>query len=344
MLARRLALSARSSTLASLRYVPRNHWRPVPSTSRAFSMSPLETLSTTFLELGATVSTLPLPGWIGPYSATIIFITMCLRFGITLPISIWSRNRIARLRDIVQPELKHLEKEYALGFKEEVAKKRLPAEKVKVEFEKFKEETGPLLVKKRTELLKLHRCHPIPTFALPLVHVPFFVLYSFTLQQAATTLGTPLFNETFFSDGSLAQSDPTGFFPIAVGLTSLAGLEISRYFTSDKKKARWEQLLEQGLRGLSVLVIAIATQAPGAVTLYWLSSTSWTFVQNVVLGYTDRQRRDLVARQAQRAGLITPRFVPRHEQKMGGTTAHLVLVLLGVRVEKRLADTAEFQS
>jgi len=202
-----------------------------------------------------------------------------------------------------------------MGFKEDMAKKRLPAEKVKVEFEKFQKETGPLLVKKRTELLKLHRCHPIPTFVLPLVHVPFFVIYSFTLQRAAATFGTPLFSETFFSDASLAQSDPTGFFPIAVGLTSLAGLEISRYFTSDKKKARWEQFLEQGLRGLSVLVIAIATQAPSAVTLYWLTSSSWTFAQNVVLGYTDRQRRDKVAWDAQRVGLITPRFVPRHDSK-----------------------------
>jgi hypothetical protein len=64
--------------------------------ARSFSMEPcfhpVKTLSTSIIDLGAYMGTLPLPEFLPPYSAAIIALTLLLRTGITLPVTIWVRG------------------------------------------------------------------------------------------------------------------------------------------------------------------------------------------------------------------------------------------------------------
>lgn len=144
------------------------------------------------------------------------------------------------------------------------------------------------------------------------LHVPVFVLVSLSLRQAAIS-PTPLTTESFLSAASLAQTDPYGIFPLAIGITSLVNFEISRrYFSAIRlNRAQWEDALDNVIRVASVVMVSASMMAPNVgyainlrlyfpeclswqcVTLYWITSTTYTLVQTVCFGLVDKGRERL---------------------------------------------------
>jgi hypothetical protein len=70
-----------------------NQARPIGVNGNKFiqrrQISILEPLASGILETGHVLSSLPLPASLPPYSCAIIGITLALRMGITLPMTIW---------------------------------------------------------------------------------------------------------------------------------------------------------------------------------------------------------------------------------------------------------------
>ncbi|CUA70388.1 hypothetical protein RSOLAG22IIIB_00748 [Rhizoctonia solani] len=171
---------------------------------------------------------------------------------------------------------------------------------------------GRLQAAKIKELNKIHRCSPIPTMILPFaVHAPLFIMATASFRQAALMSyfpTNPLASESFLTLPSLAQVDPTGVLPIAVGLIMFSNIELGRLsrpfkakptpndvtsshdpskapegkaLTEQRRMSTVISALENGLRGVSILFIWIAMQAPGAVVIYWLTSASYTFLERL---------------------------------------------------------------
>lgn len=115
------------------------------------------------------------------YSSTIILLTLLLRSTITLPTALWARSRMRTFREQVIPRMKKENDRFAV----EVARESRRTGK---SYEEYKKVLKARLAMRQKELVKQFKCHPIITAVLPaIVHVPLFVLLSFTIRQAVLT-------------------------------------------------------------------------------------------------------------------------------------------------------------
>ncbi|KZO93761.1 hypothetical protein CALVIDRAFT_539670 [Calocera viscosa TUFC12733] len=246
----------------------------------------------------AVANTLPFPESWPKYSTTIILGTLVVRTAWTLPPVIWARSRRRKQGEVVQPELS----KQALILREEVgkatAKKKLP-------YEEYKREYYKQLVATRKELDKKHGTNPlVTTLVPPAMNMPLFFLISLMLRQAATA-PTPLSSESFLTFETLASTDTSGIMPIAFGLITLANFEIMSKGPPAPKSAipqkpqsglprnlLWTNrgpVLEFGLRFLPIVVIVLALNMPGAVVLYWVTSSTYTFIERLLFTTIDRR-------------------------------------------------------
>ncbi|KAF8341578.1 uncharacterized protein EI90DRAFT_1756570 [Cantharellus anzutake] len=189
---------------------------------------PVTSLSQAYLTFGSVFQSIPLPEFLPPHAAAIIAATIVLRTCVTLPLTIWSRRRVRRFRDEVLPRLKDAKLQYAREFRE--LKKEKNAKLAEELFHDFKSQYQPKLAAYYARLVEYHSCSPLKTLLIPIaMHFPVFIVSSLALREASVP-PTPLLYETFLSEASLAQSDTFGFFPIAIGVTSLINFEVSRRF------------------------------------------------------------------------------------------------------------------
>jgi membrane protein insertase Oxa1/YidC/SpoIIIJ len=123
----------------------------------------------------------PLP----TYTGSIIVLTLLTRTLITLPITIWSRAHMVRLRKIVAPILKRKNTNLALSLVPECRKLGLT-------HKEYVQVLQGEIKKARKETLKEYGIRPrLTAFLPPLVHLPIFLGLSLTIREA-TRLATEL--------------------------------------------------------------------------------------------------------------------------------------------------------
>lgn len=83
----------------------------------------------------------------------------------------------------------------------------------------------------------------------------------------------------WFND--LTLTDPIYIFPLAIGFTNLLNIEIHSWFTKSQLSLR-SKIFKNLSRGLSILMIPVAIQAPMVICLYWLSSSTFSIGQNLI--------------------------------------------------------------
>ncbi|KAN0065617.1 hypothetical protein ACQY0O_000743 [Thecaphora frezii] len=115
---------------------------------------------------------------------------------------------------------------------------------------------------------------------------------------------------------TLADRDTSMIGPVSLGLLTMTNVELTSWSrralaklasvgtpaASDKPKEavdvvdaeeeepRRTRILTNVFRTLAIAAIPIATQAPGALIIYWLSSGVYTLMQNSVFAFLDRRR------------------------------------------------------
>ncbi|KAG8855875.1 hypothetical protein FRB96_006697 [Tulasnella sp. 330] len=154
------------------------------------------------LELGGAIGSLPLPESIGPYAA---------------------RQRIARHRELVIPEIMAWRKPFAKQLAAQAKTQPNPKEW-------FDQEFKTAAIAKRKELLKQHQCQPLLTSILPpLVLIPTIIITSLAIRSICVIPNTPLMLELgLFSAAPLAIPDPGGVWPLLVGGMALVNVELGR--------------------------------------------------------------------------------------------------------------------
>ncbi|GHJ86047.1 hypothetical protein NliqN6_2449 [Naganishia liquefaciens] len=308
----------------------------------------------------------PLP----TYTSTIVLLTLGVRTAFTLPATVWARQRMQRMRELVRPEMQRVNDRLAVEVARESKRKRLG-------YDEYKKELKKQLATAQSALFKQHHCHPLATALVPpLIHIPIFLLLSLTIRQAsalatpqpidlssasaASAAPIPAADYTAFASEhvgwltSLVEPDPRMIIPFAIGLMAFTNVEVmqnwrragshavveaapttptasatpttkirpnfGRLSSSAKHRTTRSPLLQNEtdagnlspqdarrrevdvkagtmrervvgnvMRILAVVTVGIAAEVPAAVAIYWFTSTGYTLVQNIVLGYLDRR-------------------------------------------------------
>ncbi|KAF9406923.1 Cytochrome c oxidase assembly protein cox18, mitochondrial [Podila epigama] len=225
-----------------------------------------------------TVHSTGLPWW-----ATIFCATFLLRTVITAPVAIYQQRAIGRMMEltpVMQAWLETLKTSVSVDHK---IKGR--------DYATFNKEIQKAYRAKVSELYSANHCNPRVSFLLPWVQIPLFITTSLTIRGMA---GYPL---PFIGDSSLpaepgfvqggtlwftdlSASDPTWITPVAIGAISLLNVELNGLMMS-KTPTRNQIIFRNIFRALSISMIPIAHEAPMAICLYWLSSASYSVMQNV---------------------------------------------------------------
>ena len=131
------------------------------------------------------LSTLFLSHPLPTYTGSIILLTLLTRTLITLPITVWSRAHMVRLRKIVAPILKRKNTNLALSLVPE-------CRKLGLSHKEYVQVLQGEIKKARKETLKEYGVRPrLMAFLPPLVHLPIFLGLSLTIREA-TRLATEL--------------------------------------------------------------------------------------------------------------------------------------------------------
>ena len=97
---------------------------------------------------------------------------------------------------------------------------------------------------RQKELCKEHNCSVLPTMLIPpLTQLPLFVGLSMTFGRASVP-PTVLDSESFLSITSLSHGDPTGTFPILLGVLTFANVDASRWFMTPEARLREQRAAE----------------------------------------------------------------------------------------------------
>ncbi|XP_071411145.1 cytochrome c oxidase assembly protein COX18, mitochondrial-like [Pithys albifrons albifrons] len=214
-----------------------------------------------------------------PWWATIAGGAALLRTAVTLPLAAHQGRLLAKLENL-QPEIKGLAQRLRcevsvrgkqLGWSERVAR---------LQFQRN-------LRRAVSELYVRDNCHPLKATLLLWVQVPLWLCVSLALRNCSVGASGSHVQEQFSSGGALwftdlTAPDSTWILPVSLGLVNLLIVEI---FASQKKMpvSRFQKLVTNLFRVVSVLMIPVAATVPSSMALYWLSSSLVGLCHNLLL-------------------------------------------------------------
>lgn len=226
-----------------------------------------------------------------PWWAVIPLVTLALRGTVTLPIAVSTRLR-AQKQHKLRPLIS------ALG----------PILRAKLAFNANKTETAltapqiEMLAmkerrKRRVKLYKEHGCEMWKSlFIGPLVQLPIWVTMSLAVRAMCgwtVVNGIPVVRSMgaegalWFPD--LLVLDSTGVLPAAVGIITLLNVELTTKAqaqamgTTATEGPKLPKMMANVARVGAIALFSIAAQTPTAVCLYWISSSGFSLVQNILL-------------------------------------------------------------
>lgn len=264
-------------------------------------------LAKPFLELPSVLPFEP------SHATTIVLLSLGLRCGITLPLSLWQRKRTHRLEHNVKPALDV----WAIENKDRC---RRECRAQGLGYEAYTKEWTRRYKAKRRSLAKEHKCSVLPTVLTPpLIGIPVFIIVSNTIRVASSVALTEpdrwsMATETLFDYPSLAipATDPT--IALMIGASFLINTEVNSNLrrklleirtpssptdvdseqkdasqTPQENNTRMDMgVHEKGvtilLRSLSLGMSWFALSIPLSLALYWLTSGLFSVGQTTLLG------------------------------------------------------------
>lgn len=222
--------------------------------------------------------------------------TLILRTVVTLPFAIANRKRVQKQARL-QPLLSAMSPIFKARLASSSAAKDGSLTPTQIEVLASKERR-----KRRIALFKENKCQtwksllPLPTIQMPLwitMSLTFRSMCGWTVIEGIPT-EAGFSSDAFLWLPSLVEADPYALLPMAIGAVGLANVEWNVANTMNPQRSGTKT--QNGPVGPSVprivanvsrlgilACMAVALQAPTAVTLYWLSSSAYSLGQNLVL-------------------------------------------------------------
>lgn len=213
------------------------------------------------------------------YWSLIVIGTLVARTTITFPLSIYQRICLIRWKNIVLPQLTQWKAQQGPLFVNNCKKNHLL-------YSVYREKWKIYVREKFRTLIREHHCHPWKILFLPFIQLPLFIILSLTLRGIlhdcpAMTEGGIL----WFKD--LTTIDPTLLFPIMVATSNWINVEVHSSYEPPKKSKDLTSLAHRwGLgvgRFLSLIMVPVTCCVPSGIAIYWLTSSLFSVVQNVLL-------------------------------------------------------------
>jgi inner membrane protein COX18 len=151
--------------------------------------------------------------------------------------------------------------------------------------------------KRQKELFREHGCQMWKNFTLPVVQIPLWIAMSATIRDltgwndiGSSPMDSSLTTEGFLWVTDLTTSDPISILPIVLGTLALTNVEwnAKTYALQDTHVRRslritpLDSILNLSRFG-TVFLMAIATQAPVGLVEYWITSNTFSLIQNMIL-------------------------------------------------------------
>ncbi|XP_033114163.1 cytochrome c oxidase assembly protein COX18, mitochondrial-like isoform X2 [Anneissia japonica] len=235
-------------------------------------------LAQSVLEYGHSIT--GLPWW-----ASIVMTTLALRLVMTFPLSVYSQHIRAKIENL-QPEIMQSARRI---FQQRFAAQ---AKQQKWNEKRMKGVITKLMQRSAKELYIRDNCHPAKGSLMLLVQIPLWICVSLSLRNMTGAIASNFFIDPAYlvpalSDGgtlwfsNLVLPDPFCVLPVAVGILNLMNVEI--HTLTGRKATRFQGYITNLFRGLSILMIPIAAYLPSAISLYWMTSASYSLGQNLFL-------------------------------------------------------------
>lgn len=249
-----------------------------------------------------------------PWWVFIPLATFTMRTCFTLPIAIYQRRGLrkqnelrpiiqattpvlrAKLASVAQAEQVKRQEELARGIKSPV-----PNEKATLTADKIMILTAKEKYKRQKALFKQYGCQTWKMMLLPAVQIPLWVSFSYMFRTITgwadfgnkSNIDMSLTDEHFLHLYDLSVSDPYFIFPITLGAVALCNAEwnfktadLMQLTTRGKKNTLRPTAFDVIItlsRASLIFLTAVATQAPAALVMYWISSNSYSLLQNIFM-------------------------------------------------------------
>ncbi|KAF9076740.1 60Kd inner membrane protein-domain-containing protein [Rhodocollybia butyracea] len=288
-----------------------------------------------FLDLALA---LPYPVNWPAYSATIILATVAFRTAL-LPVAFWTTSRRLRYEEHVLPVLRQMRPivmhEQAIAMRAEGL-----LEDQNTRGKIHAKRCHDIMKVKEKELVKTHKCRTVTTAWLPFVtQAPLFMAMTICFARLAADPTSPFDSESFLTLTTLNHPDVTFTLPVILGLVTMANVESSHWIlnpaekealkaseknmaeTVEKSGNKWLTMrfklrsnMKDSMRIMSVFRIGLASIAPGAVTLYWLTSAIFGLGQTWLVNWVElKKRREL------KASMPSPMSLAELQEKVKAT-------------------------
>ncbi|KAM4809862.1 cytochrome c oxidase assembly protein COX18, mitochondrial [Rhinophrynus dorsalis] len=217
-----------------------------------------------------------------PWWANIVCATLALRTTVTLPLSVYQMYILAKVENL-QPEIETLAKR--LRYEVSVYGKQHGWSDKVAKFQ-FKKNLKRII----SGLYVRDNCHPFKASLLIWIQIPMWIVVSLALRNFSavttdTTAGESVQKQLaeggalWFPD--LTLPDSTWILPVSLGLVNL--LIVEMFALRKIELSRFQKIITNCIRGISVLMIPIAATVPSSMALYWFSSSCVGLAHNLLL-------------------------------------------------------------
>ncbi|TMW51200.1 hypothetical protein DOY81_003736 [Sarcophaga bullata] len=220
-----------------------------------------------------------------PWWASIIFTTFLFRTTVTLPLTIYQHKITARIEKIsleMPAIIEELKKEAAMAMR----KFKWSEKQTKIVYQRS-------IRKQWNKLIVRDNCHPAKTFIVLWGQIPLWIFQSMALRNLVTMMPDPTTIQaqivaTELTIGgfgwipNLTQVDSSYILPVTLGVINLAIIEMQSMLRT-RPSTRFQNIVTNVFRGLSLFMVPVACSVPSALTVYWVASSSYGLMQNLLL-------------------------------------------------------------
>ncbi|KAM7357567.1 cytochrome c oxidase assembly protein COX18, mitochondrial [Cochliomyia hominivorax] len=220
-----------------------------------------------------------------PWWASIIFSTFLFRTVVTLPLTIYQHKITARIEKIsleMPAIIEDLKKEAAMAMR----KFKWTEKQTKIVYQRS-------IRKQWNKLIVRDNCHPAKTFIVLWGQIPLWIFQSMALRNLvnlmpdptslqAQIVATELTVGGFGWIPNLTQVDSSYILPVALGIINLGIIEMQSMMRT-RQSTRFHNIVTNVFRGFSLFMVPVACSVPSALTVFWVASSSYGLMQNILL-------------------------------------------------------------
>lgn len=202
-----------------------------------------------------------------PWWATITVTTIAVKIAL-LPVVVHQARHTDRVR-MAWPEIQTLRGHLATTLEE------IPQRRVLARWRKYR-----VFFSGVRGIIGLHGAHPLGLIATPLVNLPVFVMFVWSIRSMlrdATVPGLDTGGMLWFVD--LTVSDSSLMLPIIGTVCTYAGLELAKM----KGATGWIKFFQDGMQTVIIMMLPWISTFPQGVFMYWIPSSLFQASQTLAM-------------------------------------------------------------